>query len=89
MSRMTTSASARSWPSRPRLADGHGIFLRRLGIDRDVELLAEHVQLVDGRGPLQVGRDEQRLSPALSKQRRACRRWSFCRSPAGRTSSGR
>ena len=48
-----------------RLADGDGIFLRAVGVDRDFELLAEHVQLVDGRGALQVGGHEQRPAAAL------------------------
>ena len=47
------------------LADGDGILLRAIGVDGDVELLAEHVQLVDGGGALQVGGDQQRLAAAL------------------------
>ncbi len=43
-------------------ADGHRVFGARLGIDVDVELLADDVQLFDGRGALQVGRHQQRLA---------------------------
>ena len=60
--------------------------VRRFRIDRDADLLAEHLELLDGGGSLQVGGDEQRLAAPLAQRRApACRRWSFCRRPAGRT----
>ena len=37
-------------------------------VDRHAELLAEHVQLVDGRGTLQVGGDQQRLARRALEQ---------------------
>ena len=64
MSRITVSAPC-FFASRDRgLADGDGIFVRAVGVDRDAELLAEHLQLVDGGGTLQVGGDQQRLAAA-------------------------
>ncbi len=41
------------------------VLLASLGVDRDAELLAEDVQLVDGRRALQVGGHQQRLAAAL------------------------
>ena len=58
VSRITTSAPSFLASLDGGLADGDGVFLRALGVDRDVELLAEHVQLVDGGGALQVGGDQ-------------------------------
>ena len=39
-----------------------------LAVDRDAELLAEHLQLLDGGGTLQVGGDEQRLAALLAQR---------------------
>ena len=47
------------------LAQGHGVVRVQIGVDRQAELLAEHLQLLDGRGPLQVGGHEHRLAAAL------------------------
>ena len=64
MSRMTTSA-----PSARRLRDGVLADDRRrdarLGEDRDVEVAAEHAQLLDGGGALEVGGDEQADLPCF------------------------
>ena len=65
MSRITTSAPSFLASRDGGLADGDRVFLRAVGVDRDLELLAEDVQLVDGGGALQVGGDEQRLAAAL------------------------
>ena len=65
VSRITTSAPLLLRFADGGLADGDRILLRAIGVDGDVELLAEHVQLVDGGGALQVGGDEQRLAAAL------------------------
>ena len=40
---------------------------RLLAVDRNLDLLAEHFELIDGGGPLQVGGDEQRLAAALAQ----------------------
>ena len=50
------------------LANGDGIFRTRLRVHLDAELLADHVQLLDGRGALQVGRNQERLFAALFDQ---------------------
>ena len=36
-----------------------------LAVDRDADLLAEHLELLDGGGALQVGGDQQRLAALL------------------------
>ncbi len=36
--------------------------------DRHADLFAEHLELLDGGGPLQVGGDEQRLAAALAQR---------------------
>ena len=46
------------------LAQRHGILRPQVGIDRQAELLAEHLQLLDGRRALQVGGHQHRL-PAV------------------------
>ena len=48
-----------------RLAEGHRIGGIQVGVDGQAQLLAEHLQLLDGGGPLQVGGHEHRLSAAL------------------------
>ena len=44
--------------------------LRVLAVDRDLDLAAELLELVDRGGALQVGRDERRLLPLLAQQQR-------------------
>ena len=73
-----------------RLAQGHGILGGQIGIDRQAELLAEDLQLLDGGGALQVGGHQHRLLPALAESAGpACRRWSSCPSLASRRASAR
>ena len=50
------------------LADEHRVRRSRLRVDLAAELLAEHLQLVNGGGALEVGRDEQRPAAALFDQ---------------------
>ena len=73
-----------------RLAQGHRVLGRQVGVDGQAELLAEDLQLLDGGGALQVGRHQHRLSPPLlDAAAPACRRWSSCRTLAGRRASAR
>src|SRR5207245_2647704 len=44
-----------------------------LAVDRDVDLLAELLELVDRGGPLQVGGDEPRLASRLAQEERELR----------------
>ncbi len=46
------------------VAEGDGVFRVKIGVDRQAKLLAEHLQLLDGGGTLQVGRHQQRLAAA-------------------------
>ena len=50
------------------LAEGHGVLRGQVGIDGNTKLLAQDLQLLDGRGALQVGRHEHRLAAALLEQ---------------------
>ena len=50
------------------LAEGHRVRRGQVGIDRQAELLAEHLQLLDGGGTLQVGGHQHRLAAALLDQ---------------------
>ena len=59
---MTTSRPGRLGLLDRGLAQGHRIFRAQVGIDRHAKLLAQHLQLLDGRGPLQVGGHEHRLA---------------------------
>ena len=49
-------------------ADVDGIGGRRFAVDRHADLLAEHFELIDGGGTLQVGGDQQRLAAALAQR---------------------
>ncbi len=67
------------------VADDDGVGGAALGIDGEPELFADDVQLVDGGGALQVGGHQHHAGgPAAGSCGPACRRWWFCRSPAGR-----
>ena len=68
VSRITTSAFWRLRLANRRLADDDRVFLRPVGVDRNAKLLADDVQLVDGRGPLQVGGDQQRRAARVLEQ---------------------
>ncbi len=46
-------------------AQRDGIFRTQIGIHRQFKLLAQHLQLLDGGGPLQVGSHEHGLAAAL------------------------
>ena len=60
---------------------------RRLGVDGHVQLLAERLQLLDGRGAVDVGGHQQRVLPgACAAAGPAWRQWWSCRSLAGRPS---
>ena len=74
VSRITTSAP-RFFASRTAaLRNRDRILVRAIRVNRNLELLAEHVQLVDSRRALQVARHEQRLAArAASASGRACR----------------
>ena len=50
------------------VANGHGIGRAALGVHRQAELFADNVQLIDGRGALQVGGHEHHLAAALLNQ---------------------
>ena len=67
VSRMTVSSSAfLAWATALRqTSTGDG--RRRFAVDRHADLLAEHLELIDGGGPLQVGGDQQRLAAALAQ----------------------
>ena len=58
VSRITTSAPCFFASRTAAWQTATGSLLRAIGVDRDLELLAEHVQLVDGRRALQVGGDQ-------------------------------
>ena len=58
----------RPWLLHGRLAQGHRVLRRQIGVDGNADLLAEDLQLLDGRGALQVGGDEHRLLLPLLKQ---------------------
>ena len=77
---------ARAPPRRaPRAQIATG-FCVRLAHDRDAELRAERLELVDGRRPVDVGGGQQRMLALLAGSGgRAWRRWSSCPSPAGRS----
>src|SRR5581483_5138497 len=45
-----------------------------LAVDRDVDLLAERLELLDGPGPLEVRRGEHRLAAAVAERQRQLRR---------------
>ena len=47
----------------------HGIRALRHGKDGDAELPAQHLKLLDGGGPIDVGRDKQRLLPLLLERK--------------------
>ena len=61
VSRMTVSSRCCFAKFRRIAADGDRV-AAGLAVDRHVDLLAEHFQLIDGGWPLQVGGDEQRLA---------------------------
>ena len=68
-------------------ADRHRVGVR-FAVDGNADLFAEHFQLFDGGGSLQVGGDEQRLCDLCpSASVRACRPWSSCLALAGRRAS--
>ena len=72
----------RSWRGRRRCGRRRPAWAAGGGFaeDRDADLLAEDLELLDGGGTLQVGGDQQRLAAALAQASgRACRPWSFCR----------
>ena len=44
-----------------------GLLVGALVVDRDVDLLAERLQLVDGGRAVDVGGDQQRVAPCLRR----------------------
>ena len=63
--------------------DRHRVLRRAVEVDGDLDLLAELLELVDRRGPLEVGGDERRRAcpPACGGAARAWRRRSSCPAP--------
>ena len=90
MSTMTTSrpsSRARSRPVARRLDRDR---CASVAVDRDADLLAELLELVDRGRALQVGRDQRRLASLLAEvAARASRRPSSCPSPGGRRAGSR
>ena len=64
MSRITTFAPGALACRTAAWQRATGSLAVKIGVDRQAELLAEHLQLLDGGGTLQVGGHQQRLAAA-------------------------